>query len=45
MAEPTQFSFTFKELATALVKQAGLTSGIWGVQVRFGYFGSQHWWE
>jgi hypothetical protein len=36
MAEPTQFSFTFKELAAALVKEAGLTSGIWGIQVRFG---------
>ena len=36
MANPTNFVFSYKELAALLVREAGLTEGIWGLQVRFG---------
>lgn len=36
MPEPTKFSFTYQEVAELLVRKAGLTEGIWGLQVRFG---------
>lgn len=36
MAEATTYTFTYKELAEALVKQQGLHKGIWGIYVRFG---------
>ncbi len=36
MAEPTQFSFSYKELVTMLVRAAGVTEGEWGIQVQLG---------
>lgn len=36
MPEPTQISFTHKEVATALVKEQGLREGIWALYVKFG---------
>jgi hypothetical protein len=36
MAEPSQFVFSFKEVAEALVKRHGLHEGIWGLTVKFG---------
>lgn len=36
MAEPTQFSFSYKELAEILVKKQDLHEGIWSFNVRFG---------
>lgn len=36
MPTPTQFTFTHKEIAELLVREAGLTEGIWGLQLRFG---------
>jgi hypothetical protein len=36
MAEPTQFTFELKEVATALVKQQGLHEGLWMVSFEVG---------
>jgi hypothetical protein len=36
MAEPNQITFTYKEVAEALVKKHGIHQGIWGLYVRFG---------
>ena len=36
MAEPTQFSFDYKELAEILVKQQGIHKGLWYVYYKFG---------
>jgi len=37
MAEAQQIcTFTYKELAEALVKQQGIHEGLWGVYVKFG---------
>jgi hypothetical protein len=36
MAEVTQFTFDFKEVATALIKQQGLHEGCWLVGFEFG---------
>jgi hypothetical protein len=36
MAEASQISFSYKEVAEALVKKQGLHEGIWGVFVKFG---------
>ncbi len=36
MAEPTQFSFSYKEVVTALLKQQGIHEGIWTLQVSYG---------
>jgi hypothetical protein len=36
MAEATQYTFNFKEIAEALVKRQGLHEGIWGIVVKFG---------
>jgi hypothetical protein len=36
MAEPTQISFTYKEVAELLVKKHGLHEGIWSLNFRFG---------
>jgi hypothetical protein len=36
MAEPTQFTFDLKEVATALVKQQGLHEGLWMVAFEVG---------
>ena len=36
MPEPTQLSFSHKEVATALIKAQGIHEGIWGLYVRFG---------
>lgn len=37
MAQPNQFTFDFKELATALVKEQGIHEGLWGVYIEFGF--------
>ena len=36
MAETSQLSFSFKEIAEALVKKHGLHEGVWGLFVKFG---------
>ena len=36
MGEPSQITFSYKEVAEALVKRQGLHEGIWGVFVKFG---------
>jgi hypothetical protein len=36
MAEAQNYVFTYKEIATALVKQQGLHEGLWAVYVEFG---------
>ena len=36
MPEPTQISFSHKEVVTALIKEHGLHEGIWGLYVKFG---------
>jgi hypothetical protein len=35
MSEPTQITFSYKELVEILIKQAGLHEGIWGLFVTF----------
>lgn len=37
MPEPSQITFTFKEIAETLVKRQGLHEGIWGIFVKFGF--------
>ena len=37
MADPTQFSFDLREVTEALIKQQGLTSGIWTLSVEFNF--------
>jgi hypothetical protein len=39
MPEPTQISFSHKEVATALLKEQKIHDGIWGVYIRFGIKG------
>lgn len=36
MAEPSQFTFTYKELAAMMVREAGVQEGLWGIFVKFG---------
>ena len=36
MAEASQISFPYKEVAEALVKKQGLREGIWGLFFKFG---------
>ena len=36
MAEATNYTFGFQELAAILVKQQGITEGLWGIYVEFG---------
>lgn len=36
MAEPSQITFSFKEVAEALVKKHRIHEGIWGLYVKFG---------
>ncbi len=36
MPEPQLIKFTFKEIATLMVKQQGIKEGHWGIYVRFG---------
>jgi hypothetical protein len=36
MPEARQFTFTYQEIAEALVKQQGIHEGLWGVYVEFG---------
>jgi hypothetical protein len=36
MAEVSQFMFSYKEIAEALVKKQGLSEGIWSLSVNFG---------
>ncbi len=37
MAEPTQFTFSYKEVVEALIKQQGLHEGLWSLRVEFGF--------
>jgi hypothetical protein len=36
MPEPTQLTFSFKEIVVALIKAQGIHEGIWGLFVNFG---------
>jgi len=36
MAEPSQYLFDYKELATLLVKQLDLHEGFWSIYIKFG---------
>ena len=36
MAEASQITFSYKEVAEALIKKQGLHEGIWGVFIKFG---------
>ncbi|MHB8346696.1 MAG: hypothetical protein ACYDHM_05785 [Acidiferrobacterales bacterium] len=36
MAEATQFTFSYKEVAEALIKKQGLNKGFWSLYVEFG---------
>ena len=36
MAQPTLISFSYKEIAEILIKNQGLTEGIWGLYLKFG---------
>lgn len=36
MAEATQYTLSFKELAEIIVKNQGLHEGVWGIYVKFG---------
>jgi hypothetical protein len=36
MAETSQISFSFQEVAEALIKKQGLREGLWGVFIKFG---------
>ncbi|HUI12563.1 MAG TPA: hypothetical protein VL048_03725 [Xanthobacteraceae bacterium] len=37
MAEPTQFTFAWKEVAEALIKKADIHEGLWLVSVDFNF--------
>ena len=39
MPEPTQLSFSHKEVATALIKAQAIHDGIWGLFINFGIRG------
>ena len=36
MAEPQAFKFTYQELAALMVRELGLSEGLWGVYLKFG---------
>jgi hypothetical protein len=36
MVQPTQFSYSHREIVELLIKERGLHEGIWGLYVRFG---------
>jgi len=36
MPDATQYAFSHKELATIMIKNLGIHSGIWGLAVKFG---------
>jgi hypothetical protein len=36
MPEPSAYTFSHKEIVALLVRHAGVTEGLWGLQVRFG---------
>ncbi len=36
MGEPSQITFSYKEIAELLVKKQGLHDGIWGLFIKFG---------
>lgn len=36
MAEPTQYSFNYKEMAEILIKHQGIHEGLWQVYFKFG---------
>ena len=36
MAEVTQYTFSYKEVIEALIKQQGIHEGIWSIRVEFG---------
>ena len=40
MAEARQIIFSYKEVATALLKQQGIHQGCWGIFIRFGIKGA-----
>ena len=40
MPESTQIVFTHKEVVEALIRKQGISSGIWGVWIKFGIGGA-----
>jgi hypothetical protein len=40
MPEPNLIAFTYQEIAEMMVRQAGVTEGLWGVYMRFGIAGA-----
>ena len=40
MAQAKQFTFNYKELAALMVKDLGLSEGLWGVWLNFGIKGT-----
>lgn len=40
MAEIQSYTFSYKEIATTLVKAQGLHEGIWQLQIKFGISGA-----
>lgn len=36
MAEARQIIFTYKELAEMMVRQLGISEGLWGIYIKFG---------
>jgi hypothetical protein len=37
MATATSYQFSYREIAEMLVRKVGVTEGIWGLEVRFGF--------
>lgn len=40
MAEVQKYTFEYKEVAAALVKQQGIHEGLWGIYLEFGIVGA-----
>ena len=40
MPEPSQISFTHKEIVELLIRRQGLRQGIWGLYIKFGLGGA-----
>lgn len=40
MAEPKQFTFSYREIAEMMVQRLDITEGLWGVWVNFGIKGA-----
>lgn len=40
MPEAKQFTFTYQELASMMVRELGISEGLWGVYINFGIRGA-----